>query len=191
MTNKHTIPHPCKRGEEEEETMEDEKIENQETSNDNSLVRTPSCHVRRESEDPENEFALSTLIRQASLTSSDVFLNNHPRNPRKKAMKKSYSAPRAGPGVNNNPERKNIEVKQTGNQVEKKQTGNLRKSMSNLETQVLALRRHEFEHGQTSSSSSETQSQVPKWPDKASSAEDMKAQIKFWARSVAANANGR
>ncbi|XP_047307351.1 uncharacterized protein LOC124910714 [Impatiens glandulifera] len=141
---------------------------------------------RPREEDPDNEFALSRLIRQASLTSSDVFLP-----PKNKANKKNQNAP-------SRVQCKSIEEKI---QQVQKQKPILRKCVSNLGVEVGIFDKKDDLFTQTDNkqksritawkkghiSNFDHHPQVPNWLDKESSTEDVKAQIKFWARSVAAN----
>ncbi|GFZ12423.1 hypothetical protein Acr_23g0008080 [Actinidia rufa] len=177
----------------------------------------PPC-VGRE-EDAESDFAMSKLIRQASLNSQDLL----PPRRSSKGMKKSYSAPKNR--LSKNPEPESIIFMNSC--IEKRsehlnQT-KMRKSMSDLEfEEVQGFKDLGFkfdnmdlnpsvvniipglqEKSRVGSNEDEARKPylseawrvqrpspvIPSWVDKnkSSSAEDMKAQIKFWARSVAAN----
>ncbi|CAK9182969.1 unnamed protein product [Ilex paraguariensis] len=170
----------------------------------NKLVRAPSlppCTGREEIQDLDSEFTMSKLIRQASLSTSDML----PPRRASKAMTQSSSIPRH----RKKPELESINMgsfKETRRGL-MDQTKMRKKSPSDLEYQevqgvrdlgftfekeeksrIEAAGEEEFrrpylsEKWQVQSSAP----QVPNWVGK-SSAEDMKEQIKFWARAVASN----
>ncbi|XAR56510.1 hypothetical protein NMG60_11037030 [Bertholletia excelsa] len=156
------------------------------------LLRAPSLPpcIRREEEeeeeeDAESEFALSRLIRQASLN-SDVL---PPRHTPKGVKQGSSTAPRHRP--RRRPDQETIDM--DGCDQMRRQyldQSKMRRSLSDLGEgfKDLGFRHDRKEMNETQPEEILTSPyQVSNWVDKSSSAEDMKAQIKFWARSVAAN----
>lgn len=185
------LPRPCvAAGEEvrEEKAMSESIL----GSSRHDLLRTPSLPpcIGRE-EDAESDFALSKLIRQASLNSPDVL----PPRRNSKVKKQSSSTPQHRP--RKNPELESIE-KEACNGMRRlslDQDKITRKSARDLEFKEVkrfnSFKDMGFKFDKRDSNPSEDKSSgppIPSWVDsKNSSAEDMKAQIKFWARAVAAN----
>ncbi|XP_052177824.1 uncharacterized protein LOC127791794 [Diospyros lotus] len=180
-----------------------------------NLLRTPSLppYIGRE-EDPESEFSLSKLIRQASLSSSDELPPKHSS----KVTKQGSSAPtprahrpkkKPEPeevlsngmelacdqakmiiikGSNDLESAKVQRFKDLGLGPDKKHQspGEINPIPSLFQERKRVMIRRQYlpdQPWQLLQSSA-----PPSWVEKSSSAEAMKAQIKFWARAVASNA---
>ncbi|XP_058211106.1 uncharacterized protein LOC131323366 [Rhododendron vialii] len=154
-----------------------------------NLLRAPSLPpgIGRE-EDVESDFALSKLIRQASLNSTDVL----PPRRNSKVMKQTSVVSRHRERKNPEPGSIDMEACNDMRRLCFDQNRIRRKSGSDFEsTEVRRFKELGFNFDKGDSNPSEDRSSappIPSWVDsKSSSAEDMKAQIKFWARAVAAN----
>lgn len=156
---------------------------------EHNLLRAPSLPpgIGRE-EDVESDFALSKLIRQASLDSPDVL----PPRRNSKVMKQTSVVSRHRQRKNPEPGSIDMEACNDMRRLCLDQNRIRRKSGSELESkEVRRFKELGFNFDNRDSNPSEDGSSappIPSWVDsKSSSAEDMKAQIKFWARAVAAN----
>ncbi|CAL5335976.1 unnamed protein product [Camellia sinensis] len=179
-----------------------------------NLLRTPSLPpcIGRE-EDEESEFSMSKLIRQASLKyPSDVLPPRHTSKGTKQSSSRHHH-----PGKNPELESVNMEacnemryqtkMKKSMNDLESKQLQgfkdlgfkfdkkDLKPSVVNIIPGLQEKNRACFDEDKAwkpylseSWMVHSSSPPIPNWFDKKnSSREDMKAQIKFWARSVAAN----
>ncbi|KAI8557814.1 hypothetical protein RHMOL_Rhmol04G0039600 [Rhododendron molle] len=156
---------------------------------EHNLLRAPSLPpgIGRE-EDVESDFALSKLIRQASLNSHDVL----PPRRNSKVMTQTSVVSRHRQRKNPEPGSIDMEACNDMRRLCLDQNRIRRKSGSDLESkEVRRFNELGFNFDKRDSNPSEDRSSappIPSWVDgKSSSAEDMKAQIKFWARAVANN----
>ncbi|KAE9456388.1 hypothetical protein C3L33_11699, partial [Rhododendron williamsianum] len=184
------LPPPCT-VEREEEVRKEKAIVSKSVPGlrEHNLLRAPSLPpgIGRE-EDVESDFALSKLIRQASLNSPDVL----PPRRNSKVMKQTSVVSRHRQRKNPEPGSIDMEACNDMRRLCLDQNRIRRKSGSDLESEeVRRFREVGFNFDKSDSNPSEDRSSappIPSWVDgKSSSAEDMKAQIKFWARAVAAN----
>ncbi|KAF9666583.1 hypothetical protein SADUNF_Sadunf16G0243900 [Salix dunnii] len=178
-----------------------------------SLMRTPSLppYIGREETNEESdsdEITMSKLIRQAMPLSSDIL----PRQHSSKMILPKYRPPRNSSEVESGDELHNISSETRHSRFPKNQR-KLEKSMSNLEfhgvkglnppsmVEIFAglqekkiyIKRNQDKAREPYPSSNPWQVNscacappIPVWVSKDSS-QEMKAQIKFWARSVASN----
>lgn len=174
----------------------------------NSLMRAPSLPapvVKEEIHDEESDFSMSKLIRQASLNQSDSLL---PPRGSPKVVRQSSSTPRQRQRKNADQETlntKSAEGVRRENQLCR--ISRLARSSSDLgfqqlkafrdlsinydqkgtEKEVSIQSQENIKEPSSAKAFQEQSFSTNQWGDKRSVEEDMKAQIKFWARAVASN----
>ncbi|KAJ6754006.1 hypothetical protein OIU79_026776 [Salix purpurea] len=154
-------------------------------SSRHGLIRTPSLppYIWREETNEESdsdEITMSKLIRQAMPLSSDIL----PRQHSSKMILPRYRPPRNSSEVESGGDAlHNISSEARHSNFPKNQMRKLEKSLSNPEVQEVIRDKK----GLNPASMVEIfAAPIPVWVSKDSS-QEMKAQLKFWARSVASN----